>query len=504
MRTLFSLALLTFCLAPPARSQPVAASSRTLVVCDDVIDPATLDPQKEFSEKNHTIVQQIFEGLVRFDADGKIVPALATGWRRLSPTVMQFDLRKGVYFHNGEPFNAQSVRFSIERYLDPKTAFPARGFIDTIDHVEIVDDHRVNIVTKMPDGLLLNRIAGFIVMVPPEYYRNNPAIDLQEKPIGTGAFVFKNWIAGDRIELSANRSYWRKSYPRVSSLIFRFIPENDQVRALMDGSVDILTNLPGTKTFEVQHSGKTYVVKRETFYTVAGNFNTARAPLSDIRIRKALNLAVDRQSLVRYDILGNGGPIGTLSLPGEFGHNPNILPYPFDLKKAQQLLSAAGYPHGLRLHVLLKVNAERTGKIIASQLARIGVKEDITFVSDADLFAQLRDRARWDMAIYDVPDPMYHAFFITSIFLSGQSPFALSSSTALDDRFSRLVGTLDTGQQRVVAEDIDDFVHVNYLALPTYQRIRTYGLRRGVSFVPYISGMPYFFSTEIDKRAEHK
>ncbi|NNN04748.1 MAG: hypothetical protein HKL90_02490 [Elusimicrobia bacterium] len=497
----FILALLSLCLAPSARSQSVAASSRTLVVCDDVVDPATLDPQKEFSEKNHTIVQQIFEGLVRFDADGKIVPALATQWRRLSPTAMQFDLRKGVYFHNGEPFNAESVRFSIERYLDPKTSFPARGFIETIDHVDIVDDHRVNIVTRMPDGLLLNRIAGFIVMVPPGYYKNAPESVLQERPVGTGAFAFKKWIKGDRIELVANRSYWHEGYPRVAGLVFRFIPVGDQVRALMAGSIDVLTNLPGTKTLEVQHSRNTYVVKRETFYTVAGNFNTTHAPLSDIRVRKAINLAVDRQALVRYDILGNGNPIGTLTSPGEFGHNPKILPYPFDLKRALQLLSAAGYPHGFRLRVLLKVNAERTGRIIASQLAKIGVKEDLTLVSDSELFAKLRDRSHWDMAIYDVPDPMCHAFFVTSIFLSGQSPFALSSATALDDQFSRLVGTLDRGRQREIAKGIDDFVHSNYLALPTYQRIRTYGLRRNVLFVPYVSGMPYFFSTEIKKEA---
>lgn len=486
------LAFLALLLAAPVS----AAGVKTLTVCDDVQDPLTLDPQKEFSEKNHTIVQQIFEGLVRFSPEGEIEPALATQWRRLDANTMQFKLREGVTFHNGEPFNAKSVKFSVERYLNPGTGFPALGFIDSIERVEIVSQTRVNVITKYPDGLLLNRLAGFMVMVPPEYYRTQSEETLREKPVGTGAFEFKRWEKGERIVLGANRAYWNRAYPKADELIFRFIPITGQVEALLSGELDILTNLPGTRTLEVQASSRTIVIKKPTFYTVAGNFNVARKPLSNKRIREALNLGIDRKALVRYDILGNGVPIGTLTLPGEFGHNAELEPYLYDPVKARRILQEEGYPNGFRLKVLLKVNAARTGQILAKQLERIGILFESTPVTDAQLFERLKNRDQWDLAIYDCPDPMHHAFFIRSIFLAGNSPFSLAPIAGIDERLVRLVKTLDADEQRKVSEELDAYIHSEFLAMPTYQRIRTYGLRRGISFTPYVSGMPYFLGAD--------
>jgi peptide/nickel transport system substrate-binding protein len=116
-----------------------ALAGGTLVVCAGAQEPATLDPQREFTEKNHTIVQQIYDGLVRFGPEGTIEPALAVAWQRVEPLRMRFQLREGVRFHNGEPFNAEAVKFTIERYLDPETGFPALSFLDSIDRVEIID-----------------------------------------------------------------------------------------------------------------------------------------------------------------------------------------------------------------------------------------------------------------------------------------------------------------------------------------------------------------------------
>ncbi|MBI2385358.1 MAG: ABC transporter substrate-binding protein [Elusimicrobia bacterium] len=491
MRT--SLALLPLLLSAPASAAAPEPPAAVLTVCDDVQDPLTLDPQKEFSEKNHTIVQQMFEGLVRFGPDGVIEPALATEWRQLDPKTIQFKLREGVSFHNGEPFNAESVKFSVERYLNPATAFPALGFIDSVERVQIVAENTVNVITKYPDGLLLNRLAGFMVMVPPKYYGTQSEDALRENPVGSGPFVFRRWVKGERIVLGANRAYWERGSPKSDELVFRFLPLDKQVDALLSGELDILTNLPGTRTLDVQASSRTIVVKKPTFYTVAGNFNVARKPLSNKRIREALNLGIDRKALVRYDILGNGLPIGTLTLPGEFGHNADLEPYPYDPVKARRILQEEGYPKGFRLKVLMKINAVRTGQILAKQLERVGIVFDSTPVADSQLYDRLKHRDQWDIAIYDCPDPMHHAFFIRSIFLARNSPFSLTPIAGVDERLEKLVKTLDVDEQREVSEELDAYIHSEFLALPTYQRIRTYGLRRGVTFTPYVSGMPYFF-----------
>lgn len=473
---------------------PVAAAPAPveLRVCDDVRDPMTLDPQREFSEKNHTVVQQLFEGLVRFGPKGEIEPALATSWRRMDAKRMRFTLRKNALFHDGTPVNAEAVRFSVARYLDPGTGFPAAGFISTLEKAEVVNEHTVDVITKIPDGLLLNRLAGFVVIVSPQHYGSNSPETLRDLPVGSGPFKIERWDHGKELRLRAFERYWNPDEPKLAGLVFRFVPVEEQADALLSGRIDLVTNLPGTRTLDVQKATGTYVVKAPTFYTVAGNFNVSRKPLSDKSVREAINLAVDRQALVRYDIFGNGTPIATLSQPGEEGHNPRLALYPYDPARAQYLLKEAGYPTGFKLKLLLKANAERTGKIIAKQLEKIGVTLEPTLVTDAELFKYLEDKSKWDIAMYDVPDPMHDSTFIPTIFLAGSSPFSLSVSTAVDAGIAAVVLELDPEKRKRAEQSLDRLIREEHLALPTYQRLRTYGVRKGVTFKPYISGMPYF------------
>jgi peptide/nickel transport system substrate-binding protein len=496
MALLAILALLGPVQAGAAAAAPVRA---VLNVCDDVQDPATLDPQKEFSEKNHTIVQQIFEGLVRFAPDGAIEPALATEWRRLDPNTIQFKLREGVSFHNGEPFDARSVKFSLERYLNPATGFPALGFISSIDRVEIVKESLVNVVTKYPDGLLLNRLAGFILMVPPKYYREHDEKTLRENPVGSGAFRFSRWEKGKSIELTANKDYWKRGYPKVGALSFRFIPANEQFAALKSGEIDVLTELPGTRTTEAMLTGSLKVLKTPTFYTVTGALDSSRPPLSDKRVRQALNHAINKEDLIRYDLMGNGHAIATVTMPGEDGHNARLKPYAYDLKIARRLLKEAGYPDGFSLKVLVKAQSERAAKIMRGQLAMIGVKLDLHLVADAEMIKALTGGA-WDVFISNCPDPMAHSYFIQSIFLYGSSPYSLGKNTAYNVLLERMVGALDDGKRRELAEQLDDYVHEEALLLFTYQRIKTCGVRADVDFTPSITGMPYFFGVSKAER----
>jgi len=474
----------------------LAASAVTLNVCDDVDDPPSLNPYQVFSEKTHTLIQQMLEGLVRFDPQGKIEPALAERWERVDDKTLRFHLRRGVVFHNGESLDAATVKFSLEKYIAPETHYPGVGFVETISSVTVVDADTVDVVTNRPDGLLLNRLAFIGHIVPRRYYQRVGDRGFSEHPVGTGPFRFESWEKGDRIVFSANRSYWMKGYPRAEGLVFRFLPADRQVDELLAGRLDLLLNLPGTRTLDVQQSRNAFVLKSPTFYTVVGNFNLNHAPLANKRIREALNLAIDRRALVRYDLLGNGTPIGTISLPGEFGHDETLEPYPYDPARARRILKEEGYPEGFSLNVLLKVNARRAGQIIAEELRKIGVVLKMTPMTDAQIFVLMKDRTPWDMLIADCPDPMLHAFFIRDVFLGGKSPFSLSSVPAVDERIDRLVGTLDVEAQRRVSMELDRYIRAEFLAVPTYQRIRTYGVRRGVVFAPYVSGEPFFFGTE--------
>ncbi|MDE2490515.1 MAG: ABC transporter substrate-binding protein [Elusimicrobia bacterium] len=488
-------ALLLLPAAAAARMPPPAIG--TLRVCDDVKEPATLDPLKEFSEKNHVVIQQIFDGLVRIGPDGALEPALATSWKWLDDRTLQFKLRPGVRFHDREPFDAQAVRFSLQKYLDPAEGYPGAGFLRSIDRVEVVDPMTVRIHTKFPDGILLNKLAGLITMLPPRYFSEHGEAYFAAHPVGTGAFRFLRRVPGRRLILAANPDYWMKGYPRFARLEFLFMPVPEQVRALLDGRTDIVTELPGTQTLRVMRSGVATVVKKASFYTAGSSINISSGPLSDVRVRRAINYAIDRSALVRYDLLGNGEPLASLTMAGEVGHDPTLRPYPYEPRRAISLLRQAGYPHGLRLSVVVKAQGERTMKVLAAQLREVGIRLDVHPTTDATVIRDIHSRP-WDFTFGNCSDPMAHSYFVQWIFLSSQSPFSITRSPRFDALLRRMVEAVDPAEQQRRGEELDRYVYDQALSVFTYKRIRTYGVRKGIHFVPSVTGMPYFYLTTHD------
>lgn len=471
------------------------ASGRMLNVCDDVADPLTLDPMKQFSEKNYTICWQIFDGLVRFDPDGKIEPALALSWERLNAERVRFKLREGVRFHNGEPFDAAAVKFSIERYLDPATGFPAAFFIDSLKGAEIVDPYTVDLLTRHPDALLLNRLAGLVLMVPPGYIKERGDEHFARHPVGTGPFVFREWRKGSAIELAANKDYWVTGFPKVDGLVFRFIPSDGQVDALLASKIDLLTDLPGTQTLRVKTDPKLTVIKKPSYYTMPFSLNLSSGPLSSLKVRQALNHGVNKENLIRYDLLGNGKPIATLSMPGETGHDPTLKPYEYDPAKARRLLTEAGYPEGFSLNFLVKKNAERTAKIVAVDLKKVGVHARMFPVSDADMIREFKS-GKYDMFIGSCPDPLGHSYFVQSIVLLTGSPFAWGGDPEFDSRLHRMGSAIDPAESERLALSNDRYVHEKAMSIFTYQKSIVYGHDRELLFSPYITGMHNFYAVE--------
>lgn len=246
----------------------------TLRVCDDVVDTSTLDPRKQFSEKNYTIIHQIFDGLVRFDQDGRIEPSLAKSWRQIDPMTIEFELRPDVRFHNGENFDAEAVKFSLESFIDPKIGFPGAKFLSSLERVDILNPLRLRVHTKYPDGILLNSFAALVSILPPKYIKQMGSDAFARNPIGTGPFRFSKWEHGKKIVFDSNDEYWGGP-PKFKQLTFLFLPTIEQVNALLNGDVDIVTELPGTDTLRVMQSKVASIVKKEAFYTVGSSVNTS-------------------------------------------------------------------------------------------------------------------------------------------------------------------------------------------------------------------------------------
>lgn len=471
-----------------------------LVICDDVADPATLDPHRQYTEKNRAIVQQIFEELLRVGPDGKFDPVLAESWSRVDPLTVRFKLRPDVVFHNGEPFDAKAVLFSLNRCLDPNTGFPGLPFITSIASATVVDPLTIDVHTHFPDGLLLHRLGVSLFIVPPRYLEENGERALETNPVGTGPFRFSQWEKGKRIRLTKNKNYWKAGYPRVEGLEYKFLSPDDQLAEFFKGNVDFFTEMPGTMTLNAKQNAMTDLIKVDSLYTVVGHFNTKRGPLSNVLVRKALNLAVNREELIRYDLLGNGRAIASLTMPGEIGHNPTLIPFEFDVEKSKALLAEAGYQKGFELKASARAQGLRTARIIAKQLERVGVKVSIVGVSsDAEIISSLA-QGKFDIGFAALPDPMAHSYFIQSLVLYSKSPFSMHTDILYDRKLEEMVGELDLNRQDRLGRDLDKYIFDQALCLFTYQRIRTYGISRRLVFQPSITGNNYFLTAEIKKR----
>jgi len=469
-----------------------------LVVCDSVGGVLTLDPHKQFSGKNHIICQQIFEGLLRFNPDGKIEPALATSWKRIDDLRVRFNLRKGVKFHNGETFDAKAVKFSIERYFKPEINFPALGFIKPMTHAEIINNYTVDIITSRPDGLLLNRLAAFVLIIPPKYLKEMGDEHFAKNPVGTGAFKFGKWIKGEKVVLPSNENYWMKGYPKVKGLAFVYLHPEKRLKPLLEGKIHLVTNFPGTQTSFIRKNPKTDIIKKPTFRTLTFSFDVSSKYLSNLKVRKALNYAINKRDLIRYDLMGNGKRIATLSMPGEAGHNPNLKPYEYNVSRAKKLLTEAGYPKGFSISVATKKTAIRSAKIIASQLKKIGVKLDIVLLPMTTLMTSAKS-GEYDMQLGDIPDPMCHNYFIQYLKFYHKSPFSMWKDPVFGRMIMDMASTIDEKLRDEKAKTLDTYIYENALSIFTYQKMSVIAKRKNVEFEPYVSGMPYFFSAYLKK-----
>jgi peptide/nickel transport system substrate-binding protein len=312
-------------------------------------EPNTLDPHRVIGRQSEAFMPNVYDGLTARDQDGELVPALATSWRQISPTVWRFTLRRGVTFHNGEVFNAQSVKFTLDRALNPQQRATTWSQLVTISEVRIVDDFTVDVVTSRPDILLPARLSElFGAMLPPRYTEQlGEAIGT--RPIGTGPFRVIEWVKNERMVLEANTTYWRGA-PAIQRVLIRPIAEDSaRVAALLAGEVDMMEGVPFPLIDVLQRFPQTKVERATAarIFYIALNSNVA--PLNDIRVRQALNYAIDRETIIKQLYLGFGRPAASIVAAQAPAFDAAVTPYPYDPERAKRLLAEAGYPAGFEI-----------------------------------------------------------------------------------------------------------------------------------------------------------
>ena len=344
------------------------------------LEPPTLDlTSSPAAAIPQVLLYNVYETLVKLEADGSITGLLAESWETSNDGLTYtFTLRDGVRFHNGATFDADDVVFSINNVLSKDPAHPFATTLAPISTVTAIDASTVEITVDAVSANLL-----FFLTQGQGVILEESAIDtVANQPIGTGPFQFDAWTVGDNIVLSRYDSYWG-SPALVETVTFRYINEPTALNtAMLTGDIDILAGVSAPELLTSFEGDDRFVVLQGlTNGEVTMSLNGRRAPLDDVRVRQAITHAIDRQAVVDLAYAGYGTVIGTFSTPLDPWYRDLTDTYPYDPDRARELLAEAG-AEGITLEMILPPTsyATRSGEIIASQLAEVGITVNITNV----------------------------------------------------------------------------------------------------------------------------
>jgi peptide/nickel transport system substrate-binding protein len=346
-----------------------ARPSRPLVIAVST-EPSTLDGQAVIDRNSRVASGNIFESLLDRDRSGQLVPWLAESYRAVDDNTWRFRLRKNVTFHNGEPLDANAAAFSVNRIIDKKFKTQRTSYIENISGAKVIDEYTVDITTDGVNAVLPVQMTQ-LVMVPPKAASEK---GFGEKPVGTGAYRFMRWDRGREIVLAANEKYWGRK-PFVREFSVRFIPDpQTQISALQAGEIDLVLDLLPE---QAKLAPKFISVPATEFSYI--QFNAYKKEMADPRVRIALNLAVDKATLAKTIYAGHARPMDAQHLSkGMLGYNPKLKPFPYDPKRARQLLKEAGYPDGFELVLHAPIGrylkGEETSEFVSAQLREVGLK----------------------------------------------------------------------------------------------------------------------------------
>ena len=370
------IASLLLCDVAGAVTLRVGASSRPIGLGNPYDSISTLGSHSR---------SNILDGLTRLSPEEKLEPALAVSWEATSDHTWKFKMRPGAVFSNGEPADAAAAKATIDFLTRPESVrYLIARELRAVELVEVIDEETLHITTTYPDAILPKRLS-LVMIVPPRAFADMGIDEFAQAPIGSGGYVLEDWgIGTGRGVLLANKSSWRA--PVQIDRVEVLAPLRDSIvrlQALRSGQVDITVNISVDELEQAKAEG--FVVSTKLGSTIQAialpNVGNPESPLQDVRVRQALNYAVNKETITGIILGGTTVPTGQGTIPSNFGYNPDIKPYPYDPERAKALLTEAGYGNGFSLVAEVQVGSAPTDEAVyvqvAQDLARVGVNMEL-------------------------------------------------------------------------------------------------------------------------------
>lgn len=365
-------------------------------------NPDTLDPHKTAGTLTFQTLKSVYDTLVEPDPSGKIVPALAERWEVSGDALTwTFYLRKDVVFHNGDKLTSKDVKATFDRIMDKATASPKAKEFGAIAAIETPDDFTVVLKLKEPASPLLATLAsGWGAILPKSLIDSGH--DFGSQPVGTGPFELKKWVRDSQIVLAKNKNYWMKGHPKLDEIIMYIIPERAvAVQGLISGQIDVayLIDIDDLPLLEASPDVK--IEKSMTSLILVMSINCSNPVLQDLRVRQAINLAIDKQKVL--DVAYNSGkPIGTFMDYGNAYYKDFTALYPYDPEKARKLLAEAGVGQDKVFELTLPQNYEmhvKAGEMYQDMLTKVGMNVKIKLVDWSTWISDVYRAAKYDLTV---------------------------------------------------------------------------------------------------------
>lgn len=385
---------------------------------------AGLDTANHFNLVNFGLEKHIYDFLVSLDNQGNLSPSLATSWETSADGLAwTFHLRDDVTFQNGEPFTSESVKVTLDRFL---TGQFAQSFLwSSLASVDAPDPSTVVIHTKVPFGPLISNLTTTPMLPPKAFQEMGDAF--WDHPIGSGPFEFVEWVKGDRVVLQANKDYWQAGTPKIDCIVYRpILDPSTALAAYQSGQVDIVDSIPPDLVPVYESVPGTQIVRGLAWDQLYLGIKVDKAPFDDLRVREALNYAIDRNGIVE-NIMNGGRPSVALAPQGALGYPADLAVFPFDPAKAKSLLDEAGVSN-LRLRLIAPEawypKIREVTEVIRSNLADVGIQTDLQ-IMEGGAFIQARGAGDYDLyltggsSIAADPDFLAYQRINNDVFKSG-------------------------------------------------------------------------------------
>jgi len=478
---LFPLFVMLGCVLMAAPVPTSAMDADALVVIQEA-EPVGLDLMRSSIQTTMSPCYNLHDTLFHPQEDATVKPALAEKWEKVDDLTWKIFLRKDATFHNGEPVNAQAVKFSFDRVFNEEIQCPHKGKLSAFKDLTIIDDHTITIKTEAPYAPGLYMLGYYLPIVPPKYIAEVGDSEYNTNPVGCGPYKLKEWKRGDSVVMERYDGYYGPK-PAYKTVIFKGVPEEaSRIAALVTGEAHVISGVPVHQREKIKDSGKAYLTPQMGVMPYLG-INTYEAPFDDVRVRRAVNHAINREligkALFNGEAIICAGPIS----PRTFGANPDLKPYPFDPARAKALLKEAGHPDGIEARLAYPTymsQIQEQAEVIAANLGEAGIKVTLEPYERAVMWERYKGKQH-QMFIYwwdDAPEPDRYMY---SLFHSESRDYYYKNPK-VDELLDKGRTVMDREERAKVYHEIDRILYEDCPWAFMYVVPEVFGVANGVDY----------------------